>query len=258
MSKPLRIGLIPYLNLYPLYFFLRVMPYQFIEGVPTEVNRLIREGMIDISPSSSVEFLRHGSLYRLIEGHSISSIGEVKSIVLFSHYRIEQLGGKNILSTYQSGTSVLLLEVILRRFYGLDYTLKISDKPLREGMKEADAYLLIGDDALKGSIEADSFYRYDLGKLWHEKTGLPFVYALWIARKDVDEEALKGFIYDLDRARDFSVQNFPIVALSLRGESFMSEEEIVSYWRGLSYELTDEHRRGLELFKGYLEELGLL
>ncbi|MGW8273263.1 MAG: MqnA/MqnD/SBP family protein, partial [Thermodesulfovibrionales bacterium] len=74
----LRIGKIRYANLYPVFYTLErecaKSQFTFIEGVPSEVNRLLRDGMVDISPSSSIEYLRASTLYKLIEGHSISSI----------------------------------------------------------------------------------------------------------------------------------------------------------------------------------------
>ncbi len=254
----MKIGLIPYLNLYPLYFYLKKKGFQFIEGVPTELNQMIRKGQIDVSPSSSVEYLRHPELYSLIPGHSISSRGEVKSIILFSRLPLEKLKGKRILSTYQSGTSVLLLEVLLKRFYNMEFTLESSNGSLEEGLKRAEAYLLIGDDALKWLKYNSGLYCYDLGLLWQKQTGLPFVYALWIARKEIKKEEMACFTRELDRAKQYALQNLKELALGLKGESFLNTDEIVQYWKGLSYDFTPEHEKGLELFRSYLLEMGLL
>lgn len=258
----LRIGRISYINLYPIYYFLdnqRPGLYRFVEGVPTMLNSLLRNGSIDISPSSSIEYLMHPELYKLVPGHSISSEGEVKSIILFSRFPIEQLSGKNILYTYQSGTSVLLLEVVLRMFYKIQYKgQKESRLSLDHAMEQADAYLLIGDDALRGVKENRIYYTYDLGKLWHEHTGLPFVYALWIARKELDSELFNSFIDDLDRARDFANNNMQEIAQAYRNRTFMNKDELIEYWKGLSYDLTERHLEGLGLFKSYLKELKIL
>jgi len=253
-----KVGLIPYLNLYPLYFYLKDRGFQFIRGVPTELNNLIRKGLIDISPSSSVEYLRRPEHYRLIPGHSISSSGEVRSIILFSRLPLEELKDKKILSTYHSGTSVLLLEIILKRFYNMDFALEVTDIPLEKALEIADAYLLIGDDALRGLKYSSGYYCYDLGLLWQNHTGLPFVYALWITKKELDEREFLKFTEELDRAKDYALQNLKELALTLKGQSFLDTEEIVEYWKGLSYDFTPEHEKGLELFKKYLVEMGLL
>src|SRR4030043_1637482 len=107
----LKIGKIPYANLFPIFYTLQrecdCSGYEFIEGVPSTVNRLLRSGEIDISPSSSIEYLRYRKQYNLIEGHSISSKGPAGSIFLLSRSPIEQLGGKTILVSSQSDTSVV-------------------------------------------------------------------------------------------------------------------------------------------------------
>ncbi len=258
----IRIGRISYANLYPIFYCLERQyrdSYIFVEGVPTRLNKLIKEGGIDISPSSSIEYLRHSELYRLVPGHSVSSVGEVKSIILFSHHPIEKLNDRLIYYTYQSGTSVLMLDVILRKFFGIKYRgLKESRLSLDEALTEADAYLLIGDDALKGVKENHLYYTYDLGQIWHEHTGLPFVYALWIARKELREDQFNDFVNALNEARDYAEGHIREIADSYSDKGFMSTEELIQYWRGLSYDLTERHLEGLSLFKRYLEELGWL
>ncbi|MCX7914455.1 MAG: hypothetical protein N2511_07710, partial [Thermodesulfovibrionales bacterium] len=106
MSVKLRIGKIPYLNLLPIYYLveksLEPSNYEFIEGVPSKLNRMIREGFIDVSPSSSIEFLRNPDLYNIIKGHSISCEGCISSILLFSKLPIERLLGRKIYVTSQS------------------------------------------------------------------------------------------------------------------------------------------------------------
>jgi chorismate dehydratase len=80
----LKIGRFFYSNLFPIYYMLEkeadCSSYEFVEGVPSYLNREIREGRIDVSPSSSIEYLKNTDRYDLIEGHSISSMGPVGSV----------------------------------------------------------------------------------------------------------------------------------------------------------------------------------
>jgi len=119
----LRIGKIPYANLFPIFYMIEkesdLSGYEFIEGAPSELNKKIREGLIDISPSSSIEYLRHPDKYTLIENHSISSKGPVGSILLFSKQPIETLDGLSILTSSQSETSVALIQIVMKKFYEL-------------------------------------------------------------------------------------------------------------------------------------------
>ena len=137
----LRIGKINFLNLYPVFYTLErecdPSFFQFFEGTPSEVNRLLRDGMIEISPSSSIEYLRRPEKYTLIDGHSISSAGAVQSILLFSRYNIEELDGKTVLATAQSETSTALLKIILKKFYELEPDIRISGPDIEKGDRKS-------------------------------------------------------------------------------------------------------------------------
>ena len=115
MSK-LKIGRFSYSNLFPIFYMLEkecdCSEYEFIEGVPSELNKKIRENEIDVSPSSSIEYLRNPDKYDLLDDHSISSKGPVGSIFLFSRRPIETLNGLTVLTSSQSETSVALQEIL--------------------------------------------------------------------------------------------------------------------------------------------------
>lgn len=276
MRDRLRIGKIPYLNLFPVFRVLQrdcdCSAYDFIEGVPSQVNRMLRSGEIDVSPSSSIEYLRNPSLYEIVEGHSISSRGPIGSILLFSRRDIADLGGVNITVTAQSETSIGLLAVVLTQFFGIEPPLEISQRPERS---DADAFLLIGDDALRQRrMIADTgetverscrdLRVYDLGEIWFERTGLPFVFALWIARRDVTRETgpirdlYERFLADMERAGRTIPVDFELLAAEAPLREYMEESEIVSYWRQIDYGLTHENRKGLRLFKEFLDRIGYL
>lgn len=260
-----KIGRFGYSNLFPIFYMLERgadnSAYEFIEGVPSRLNRLLREGEIDISPSSSIEYLRHEEKYTLLEDHSISSIGPVRSVLLFSTGPMETLDGSTVLTSAQSETSVALLDIIFRKFYELDCTLKTTDKPLSKAIDSRSAYLLIGDDALRQALRWPKLHIYDLGDIWHKETGLPFVFALWIARRDFRRDypsLLDKFKKDLDAAKSEGMKNLEKIAQDSHLKDLLSEDEIVAYWKGISYDLDEGHKRGLELFRRYAAELGLL
>ncbi len=234
--------------------------YEFINGVPSEVNKLLREGAIDVSPSSSIEYLRHENLYTLMEGHSISSSGPIGSILLFSKRPIETLQGLTVLTTSQSETSVALLHIILKKFYDLRCTLLSSGADLSTAMESYSAYLLIGDDALREALRWPRLYIYDLGDIWYKNTGLPFVFALWIARNDFcekDPQLFNEFRKNLDIAKINAMKSLKDIAGKCSLAPILSRDEIVSYWKGISYDLRDDHKKGLALFRQYSKELEL-
>lgn len=273
MSKKhaLKIGKIAYTNLFPVFYALKEKysspDYEFIEGVPFELNKMLREGQVDISPSSSVEYLRYPDNYMLIEGHSISSAGAVGSILFFSRSPIETLAGETVLTSLQSETSVALLDIILQKFIGVKCSFRPADLRFLISTPEAAvgrAFLLIGDDALRYRLMSApyrSFFVYDLGELWYRYTGLFFVFALWIAGKDLLKE--KGEIYlqflaDINKAKCFALENLELIASVSPLRELLTEDGLVSYWKSMSYDFDSGHQRGLELFRKYAEELGHL
>ncbi|MCX8030965.1 MAG: menaquinone biosynthesis protein [Thermodesulfovibrionales bacterium] len=264
MSHKLKIGEIPYLNLFPIYFTLKkncdCSDYLFYEGVPTKLNAMIRAGHIDISPSSSIEYIKNSHLYELIDGHSISCFGCVSSILLFSKKPINELNGSVIHVTSHSETSVALLRIIFREFLSSTIDIVVSDKPEKTG---EDAFFLIGDEALRYAkgLSNSSFFIYDLGDIWTEHTGLPFVFALWIVRKELLRDKnrlaiLLRFIDNLNKAKKSFRENTEEVAqlASTFFENF-SQEEIISYWEKINYDLNFSHKKALDLFKKYLRKL---
>jgi chorismate dehydratase len=166
-----RLGRIGYVNMAPVFHRLDV-DVEEVVGVPTELNRRLLEGEIDLAPISSIEYARHAERLRILPRLCVSSEGAVDSIQLVSRKPLEQV--RSIAVTPESATSVVLTRVLLPEAHHV---------PLGE---EADATLLIGDAALKSAFE-DPTPHHDLGRLWLERTGLPMVFAVWAAPDPVPE-----------------------------------------------------------------------
>lgn len=261
----LRIGKISYANVWPIFYMLEkeadCSSYEFIEGVPSALNRMLRQGMIDISPSSSIEYLKNPALYDIIENHSIDSNGPVGSVLLFSNKPIEELEGETILTTAQSETSVALLQIICGKFYGLTCRYLQTAEPIGKTINAHAACLLIGDDALTQAMKWPDLRIYDLGQLWKEHTGLPFTYALWLIRKEshkAKEALVNRFVADLEAAQQRALADFKGIAAVSPFRSILSEAQLVDYWRGISYTFGADHRKGFDLFRQYASELGLI
>src|SRR3954447_10634612 len=143
-----------------------------VQGVPTDLNRRLLAGELDVAPISSIEYARNADRLRLLPRLCVASEGAVDSIQLVSRTSLERI--RTVAVTPESATSVVLTRVLLP---------DAEQVPLGE---EADAKLLIGDAALKSSFE-DPTPHHDLGRLWRERTGLPMVFALWAARDDAPD-----------------------------------------------------------------------
>ena len=165
--RVIRLGRISYVNMAPVFYRLAA-DVEEVQGVPTELNRGLLAGDVDVAPISSIEYARHADELRLLPRLCVGSEGAVDSIQLVSRKPLEQV--RSIAVTPESATSVVLTRVLLP---------EAEHVPLAE---EADAKLLIGDAALKSAFE-DPTPHYDLGRLWLERTGLPMVFAVWACRE---------------------------------------------------------------------------
>jgi chorismate dehydratase len=181
----IRLGRISYVNMAPVFYRLDAEVEE-IQGVPTELNRRLLVGELDIAPISSIEYARNADRLRLLPRLCVGSEGAVDSIQLVSRKPLEQV--RTVAVTPESATSVVLTKVLLP---------EADHLPLGE---QADAKLLIGDAALKSAFE-DPTPHHDLGRLWLERTGLPMVFAVWAC-----PEPLHGGLAELEDALVASVR----------------------------------------------------
>lgn len=266
----LKIGRIPYANLYPIFYYIdnkcNNSQYTFIKGVPSKLNKLLRRGDLDISPSSSIEYLRNKDRYLILPWFSISSSGPIKSILLFSKSPINALGGKTIAVTSDSEASAALLKIILKEFLSLKCKfISTSLRSVRNILSSVSAVLHIGDTAMieakkisaAGGITSAAFI-YDLGELWDRQTGLPFVYALWVIRKkslSEKNELIKRLSSDLVNAKKYASDNLKSIARYAPQRKWIGEEELIDYWKIISYDFTEKHMEGLNLFEKYIQKI---
>jgi chorismate dehydratase len=181
----MRLGRISYVNMAPVFYRLEYDVDEIV-GVPTELNRMLLDGEVDVAPISSIAYARNAEQLRLFPRLCVSSEGAVDSIQLVTRLPLGRV--RSVAITPESATSVVLTKVLLPH---------AEHVPLDE---EADAKLLIGDAALKSAFE-DPTPHHDLGRLWLERTGLPMVFAVWAASEELANE-----LADLEHALVASVR----------------------------------------------------
>jgi len=260
---PLRVGRIPYANLLPIFHALEEggapEGVSYVPGHPSELNRRLREGDLDVSPSSSIEYAIRPDAYLLCPDISISSRSRVMSVLLLSNGPLKELPPDPVAVTGSSDTSVILLEILLRESLGRRNLLLRTELSPPEALKKYPAYLAIGDEAIRASIAGIAPRVTDLGEWWRRETGKPFVFALWIAARaawqDERREPLCRFAEALVLAKR-SVQ-----ASIRRGEYPWGGPDWIppgfreAYWQCLSYDLAGE-AEGLSLFYRLAEKIG--
>jgi chorismate dehydratase len=260
----LRIGQIEYANCTPLFHVLKERfpcpDYEFISGVPSELNRLLASGEIDVCPCSSIEYALHASDYCIIPQLSISSDGAVASVLLFSRCPIEALQGQTILLSSESATSVNLLKILMKQRYDCSCRYVVTRQTAPDALEDAPALLLIGDAALRASLRESDEYVYDLGALWRDWTGLPFVFALWLCRQQVaDSGVLKTLALQLIQAKELVPSYYQEIAEVVHEGVWMGRERLKNYWQNnISYQLDERNIAGLSLFYNKCHQIGLI
>lgn len=256
-EQALRVGHIPYLNCEPFFHNLRDNGFhgQILSGVPSALNQMLQTGEVDISPSSSFEYLLNSQNYLLLPEVSISSCGPVRSVLLFSPCPPEKLVGHAIAITGESATSINLLRVLLREYYAHPQVQDFVPAGPAEALIAArQPVLLIGDRAMNQARELPPDMQiYDLGDLWFQHTGLPFVFALWIMRRAATRDkpkALRLLHQQLTKSLALTLQQLPQLAKKtlLHQELNLQADELVQYWQTINYQLTPLHLKGLEKF----------
>lgn len=259
----LRLGHISYSNCLPNHalFLDRGVPegIELKADVPSELNRALAEGAIDVAPSSSIEYARNADRYRLLPGLGIAAMGAVESILLEGELPMEALDGQVVALPTASATSVVLLRILLELKLGLRPRYRWFEQasgadPIREG---AAAALWIGDVALRRSASPAAGRYQDLGAAWTEWTGLPFVYAVWqvSAGPEKDEELLRLHEMLLESRRYFEA-NRDRLAREFAPRYGIEADRLARYWSVLEFGLGERFQQGLLHYYRLAAELG--
>lgn len=258
----LKVGRIQYANCTPLFHELAAQhgaDYTLVTGVPAHLNRLLAAGEIDVCPSSSIEYANYQGRYKIVPQLSIASVGAVASVLLFTRIPIELLDGTLVLLSSESATSVNLLKILLQQRYNCSCSFQAAGAH-ESNNETAHGLLLIGDAALRQAQEQHYQFVYDLGELWFAWTGYPFVYALWLCRREVAEsQELHELAVRLIRAKERVPDRLEQIVATAEEATWMGREKLLCYWRdNISYQLDERFVTGLMLYYTKCCELGLI
>jgi chorismate dehydratase len=240
----IRIGAVRYLNARPLTFYLpELAPHaELVFDVPSRLADALQAGYLDVAMIPTIEYFR-GSDYRIISDACIACRGPVRSVKLFSRVPVQQI--RTLALDEGSRTSAALVRIILKERFNLMPDISSLSIGADAANTASDAVLLIGDRGIASNCRPFDFI-WDLGEQWTQWTGLPFVFATWIARPGVE---LEGFDKLLSAARDKGVKNVGEIARLESAADWISEEDCLVYLRDhLHFYFGDEERQGLELF----------
>ena len=264
----MRIGRIPYVNCYPVYGAIDrgVVPLNgtIVTGIPSALNRRMADGSLDISVVSAVEYARDARRYLLLPDLAISCDGPVRSVMLFSKRPANELDGRRVIVSKSSMTSVALVELLFENVWKARPEFIAGDAEMSDivgfDRDVHDARLVIGDAALvlRGESRPQAGaqvtalpsypYAYDLGETWKAWTGLPFVFAVWVAQRAAPVADALGIHASLITSRNWGLEHLPALAAQASQATGVSEPVCHEYLSGLDYGLSYEHLAGLTEF----------
>ncbi|PZR59102.1 MAG: hypothetical protein DLM50_01740 [Candidatus Meridianibacter frigidus] len=191
----LRSGRIRYTNDLPVYaaFDAGAIPYpgELHADVPTNLNRMLLAGELDLSPISAFAYAHDAERLVLLPDLCIGARSEVVSVVLVSRTPLALLGKATVYVSNESATGANLLRVVLERRYGVTPKYVTTGDAPRHA-REGRPALLIGDSAIDALLDLPGEQVYDLGTLWHDWKSAQTVFAVWAARREVFESNPQG------------------------------------------------------------------
>ncbi|MFF7202135.1 menaquinone biosynthetic enzyme MqnA/MqnD family protein [Streptomyces sp. NPDC008141] len=256
-SRP-RVGHIQFLNCLPLYWGLArtgtLLDLELSKDTPEKLSEQLVRGDLDIAPVTLVEFLRNADRLVAFPDLAVGCDGPVMSCVIVSQVPLEKLSGARVALGSTSRTSVRLAQLLLAEQYQVTPDYYTCPPDLGQMMLEAEAAVLIGDAALRASLHDAprlGLQVHDLGQMWKEWTGLPFVFAVWAARKDylAREPEMVHEVHEAFLAsRDLSLQEVAKVSeQAARWETF-DAQLLERYFRTLDFRFGPDQLAGVREF----------
>ena len=206
--------------------------------IPSDCAAKVISGQVDIGlmPVAAIPLVEHANI---VADYCIGSVGAVNSVFIFSNVPASEI--KTLRLDSHSRTSNNLAKVLLKFYFKVDVEFSTDAEA------ETDALVLIGDRTFG---KKDQYaYVYDMGQEWMNFTGLPFVYAAWVANKEIPE----AFVADFNRALKLGLDNRVELLKQLPATPNFDLEDYLLH--KLDFELTDKKREALDLFLSYIAKL---
>jgi len=251
----LKIGKIPYLNSVLFYHEMesgnanRLLPageyeFELLPLVPRQLSGAAVESVVDAGPVPSVTCWDIEDRYEPLD-FCIATPVKAYSILLFSRRPFDALGGASVGVTKETSTSVRLMSVLLENVYKARPSELVPVDRSRN-----DAFLLIGDEALRNRRGVDGFpHIADLGQVWNDWTGLPFVFARWVARRDLDESARDALVEVLERSLESGIERMDSIVKPHAAEVDMSVSEMRGYLEEFHFRMAEAEHEAVAKFR---------
>jgi chorismate dehydratase len=256
VKRLINLGSVSFLNAKPLTYAIEndLINHEFelIQTPPSELSQKLYNKDIDVGLIPVAELLKRKD-YRVVPEISISSIGKVDSVIVLAKSDLKEL--KTIAVDKRSQSSTALLRIVLEIFYGIKPSYVAKDVDKADMLDGVDGAMLIGDSGLRQCYSAENPYKvYDLGEIWTNETGLPFVYAVFAVNKNV---ILGDNLNALIESKKYGLGIVDQISEIESNKLGIDYEICLKYLSDrIKYELGDEEIKGIIKYSELLSELG--
>ncbi len=246
--EKIKVGAVSYLNTKPLLYgikrsepLLKIM--ELVESYPSKIAAMLIDGSIDMGlvPVAVLPQLKEGYI---VSDYCIGADGDVASVCLFSQVPLEKI--QKVLLDYQSSSSVQLCKLLLKNFWKIEPLLEDAAENFENNIGGTTAAVIIGDRAL--AQRKISPFIYDLAGAWKAFTGLPFVFAAWVANKKLPDD----FIALFNGANTVGLNNMDTVIAENASDMYDLKKY---YTKNISYTFDERKKKGMAKFLQIMNEI---
>ena len=254
----LRIGEYDSLGAVPAYFHLkstfRQEHWRFAPAAMPDLDRALDRDEVDVGLVSPLLLASAPSDFLVLPGLGYAAARHTRDMFLFSDMLLDDMDEMTFSVPGECSASYML-QLVTGRY------LQFQNQFIT-GWGNAEAFLLVGDHALRERLLARYAYVYDLGDLWRHYTGKPMVYLLWAVKKETfrrRREEVRDFHRTLQRGLELMRSDWAVTAAKLKGYDWVrSPQTITQLWTSVNYELSPPHYEGLDKFFDDCAEDGII
>lgn len=244
IEKRINIAMVGYYNTLPfLYGLKQSSAFKLILDIPSRCIDYFENQDVDIALVPVATLLERTD-FKIVTDYCIGCKGAVRTVSLFSNEKLDKV--TKIYLDQDSRTSQLLVKTLCEKLWNIQPIFEECNvRNIRtEELPYNEAVLMIGDKVFE--LEDSFQYNYDLGLEWQKLTNLPFAFAVWIARKDVDE----SIIAELNRALSQGVNN--INSVLEENKTLSTKVNLSEYFnKFIDFHFDSEKEKALNLFFDY-------
>ena len=251
MNK-IRISAVKYANTYPFIYGLIENGFDKKSTIetdhPSDCAKKLITGKVDIGlvPVAIIPLLKE---YHIISDYCIGANGNVRTVMLLSNCQYDEI--KTIYLDYRSRSSVNLAKVLAKNHWKKEFNWKDASKDFNFiDIKQNEAVVLIGDQCFE--YEFSYKYKIDLAMAWKDFSGLPFVFACWIANKELDGE----FVKDFNNSLRSGVENIDAVVEKFGKTGTITGNALKIYLtENIDFNFNEDKKKALKLFLELMSKL---